>query len=68
MHSSFLEIERKLIKCTSFIQQQQQQQFIQVYAVQDQSRNLNLFKLHAQDCCVRFNFHKALINFSKEIH
>lgn len=67
MHSSFLEIERKLIKCTSFIQQQQQQ-FIQVYAVQDQSRNLNLFKLHAQDCCVRFNFHKALINFSNEIH
>ena len=68
MHSSFLEIERKLIKCTSFIQQQQQQQFIQVYAVQDQSRNFNLFKLHAQDCCVRFNFHKALINFSNEIH
>ena len=68
MHSSFLEIERKFIKCTSFIQQEQQQQFIQVYAVQDQSRNLNLFKLHAQDCCVRFNFHKALINFSNEIH
>ena len=30
MHSSFLKIERKLINCTSFIQQQQQQRFIQV--------------------------------------
>ena len=36
MHSSFLKIERKLINCTRFIQQQQQQ-FIQD-SVQDQSR------------------------------
>ena len=45
MHSSFLKIERKLIRCTSFIQQQQQQ-FIQVHAVQDQSRNWNLGYMH----------------------
>ena len=32
MHSSFLKIERKLINCTRFIQQQQQQ-FIQVWKI-----------------------------------